>query len=169
MLVAALLLLAVLEHGFGTGSIPLHGTARVVDGDTIRLAGQRVRLTGIDAPEREQSCTDAAGQSWACGEVARNAMQKLLAGGDVDCVAGSRDRYGRPLADCRIGSLDLGRTMVATGMAVADGNYSSEQQAARAAKLGIWGGSFVLPEEWRREHGGGAPPTPFSGLLHWLP
>lgn len=165
---AALLVFATLEHGLGTAPIPLHGQASVVDGDTIRLAGQRVRLLGIDAPEREQSCTGAGGEAWACGEVARTAMAKLLAGGAVDCAASGRDRYGRPLADCRVGAVDLGRAMVADGMAVADGNYLNEEQAARQAKLGIWAGSFILPAEWRREHGEGAPATPFSSLLHWL-
>jgi endonuclease YncB( thermonuclease family) len=164
----ALVAFAALEHGLASAPIPLQGRAYAVDGDTIRLAGQRVRLVGIDAPEREQSCTDASGEAWACGEVARTAMTKLLAAGTVDCAASGRDRYGRRLADCRVGSADLGRTMVADGMAVADGNYLDEQQTARQAKRGIWAGSFVLPAEWRREHGEGLPVTPFSSFLHWL-
>lgn len=168
-IVAALLVFAALEHGLTTAPIPLHGRAYAVDGDTIRLAGQRIRLLGIDAPEREQSCTGATGEVWACGEAARAAMAKLLAGGGVDCAASERDRYGRPLADCRVGGIDLGRSMVASGMAVADGAYLNEEEAARLAKLGIWAGSFTPPAEWRREHGEGMPPAPFGRLLHWLP
>jgi endonuclease YncB( thermonuclease family) len=169
LLVAVLLALAVLEHGLGAVPATLAGEARVVDGDTIRLAGQRVRLLGIDAPELDQTCTDAGGQNWPCGAAARTMMAGMLAKGAVDCASSGRDRYGRPLADCRVGSLDLGQAMVAAGLAIADGNYSKEQQEAQGAKLGIWAGSFMLPAEWRREHGEVAPPTPFGHLLHWLP
>ena len=70
---------------------------------------------------------------------------------------------------CRVGDIDLGRSMVASGMAVADGAYLNEEEAARLAKLGIWAGSFTPPAEWRREHGEGMPPAPFGRLLHWLP
>ena len=168
LIAAALLGLAVLEHGVGTTGRPLSGAATAVDGDTIRLAGARVRLLGIDAPELAQTCTGPDGQDWRCGAAARTKMAGLLAGGKVECRTSGRDVYGRPLADCRIGEVDLGRAMVVAGLAVADGGFSPEEAAARQAKLGIWGGSFIRPAEWRREHGEMAPPNPLGHLLRWL-
>lgn len=168
LIAAALLGVAVLEHGVGTTGRSLSGIARAVDGDTIRLAGTRVRLLGIDAPELAQTCTASDGQDWRCGAVARARMADLLAAGQVECRTGGRDVYGRPLANCRVGDTDLGRAMVVAGLAIADGNYSREEATARQARLGIWSGSFIRPAEWRREHGETAPPNPFGHLLRWL-
>jgi endonuclease YncB( thermonuclease family) len=50
------------------------GRPRVVDGDSLELAGHRVRLFGIDAPESRQDCRDARGRFYACGREARDAL-----------------------------------------------------------------------------------------------
>jgi endonuclease YncB( thermonuclease family) len=95
-------------------------------------------------------------------------MASLVAGGEVACRADGRDVYGRPLADCRVGDLDLGRAMVIAGLAVADGNFAGEEAAARLARRGIWNGSFTRPAIWRREHGETPPPNPFGHVLRWF-
>jgi endonuclease YncB( thermonuclease family) len=168
LIAAALLGLAVAERGLGSAGRPLSGVARVVDGDTIRLAGTRVRLVGIDAPELAQTCTRPDGHEWRCGAAARTEMARLVAGGTVACRASGRDVYGRPLADCHVGDVDLGRAMVVAGLAVADGNFAREEAAARQARAGIWNGSFTRPAIWRREHGETPPPSPFGHLLRWF-
>ena len=43
------------------------GPVRVIDGDTLDLAGTRVRLWGIDAPETRQTCEGRDGQTYECG------------------------------------------------------------------------------------------------------
>ena len=56
------------------------GPARVIDGDTIVIAGERIRLHGIDAPERDQLCHDGDGTPYKCGIKATAALRQLIAG-----------------------------------------------------------------------------------------
>jgi endonuclease YncB( thermonuclease family) len=136
------------------------GAARVVDGDSLEMAGRRVRLYGIDAPEAVQTCKDGAGAEWRCGEAAREALSGLLDGHVARCESRGTDRYGRTLATCAVaGTPDLGAWMVAAGWAVAyDGRqrvYLAEESLARAAKRGLWGGAFERPADWRAARRGG--------------
>lgn len=125
--------------------------ARASDGDSLQLAGDRVRLLGIDAPELAQLCVDARGRNWPCGREARDAMSALLRRGDLTCQPDGRDRYNRMLAHCRIGKDDIAAIMVRDGWAVATEDYFAEEQAARRARRGIWQGGFELPRDWRRD------------------
>lgn len=128
----------------------LDGHPRIVDGDTLEIAGQHIRFHGIDAPERNQTC----GDGWACGREATAYLASLIGDRPVSCEATDWDRYGRMVAICRAGELDLNAAMVAAGWAVAYRRYSldyvSEEEAARAAGSGIWAGEFVAPADWRR-------------------
>jgi len=136
---------------------PLYGPARVIDGDTLAIAGKRVRLWGIDAPERNQSCADAAGAVYACGYRAAEALFALTYGRRVRCAPRDTDRYGRTVAVCWAGIAELNRAMVRGGFAVdyreySKGAYDADEAAARAAKRGIWDGTFTAPAQWRREN-----------------
>ena len=90
------------------------GKPDIIDGDTIRIADQHIRLHGIDAPEAQQTCRDQHGQ-WDCGLEATNALKFLIAGNCVTCIEKDRDRYGRIVAACYVGGVggaDAGETMV---------------------------------------------------------
>ena len=118
---------------------------RVVDGDTLVVGEERVRLHGIDAPELDQPQ----------GPAARRALIELAAGQPVDCERLDTDRYGRAVAWCRTpDGTDLGGWLVARGLALAYRRYSDEyvdeETAARRARRGVWAGDFVPPWEWRR-------------------
>jgi endonuclease YncB( thermonuclease family) len=130
------------------------GEARAIDGDTIEVDGTRIRLQGIDAPETRQSCTTADGVSWACGRYATAMLAAAVASTDVTCTARGRDRYQRMVAVCWVGVVEVGRSMVAKGLALADRRfgrtYVPVEEAARAAALGIWAGDFEAPWDWRR-------------------
>jgi endonuclease YncB( thermonuclease family) len=124
----------------------------VIDGDTIDIAGARIRLEGIDAPESDQSCADARGQSWPCGAKATQELRSYLGGRELSCAPEGYDRYRRVLAVCSLAGADVNAWMVRQGWAVAygyAGTYQSEQDAARAGKRGIWAGTFTAPQDWR--------------------
>lgn len=132
----------------------LSGNARVIDGDTLVVAGDRVRLDAIDAPESRQSCS-RSGRPWSCGKAATQAMRKLVGRNPVRCEVNRRDRYGRAIAVCFAGGRDLQEELVRQGLALAYRRYSRRyvpaEDAARAARVGIWAGSFVEPWRWRRQ------------------
>jgi endonuclease YncB( thermonuclease family) len=152
------LLLAVYGYRQWTAEplAPVNGRAHVADGDSIEIAGVRVRLEGIDAPELHQSCTDRGGQSWPCGRIATDELRAHLAGRELVCRPSGQDRYRRLLAVCTLpdGS-DVNAWLVRQGWALADGRervYQAEQEQARSARRGIWRGTFMPPSEWRRQH-----------------
>jgi endonuclease YncB( thermonuclease family) len=124
------------------------GPADAIDGDTLWMAGERLRLVGIDAPELRQLC-EVGGRAVACGRISRDALRRLIST-PVTCVASGRDRYERPLVSCRTGEGDIAARMVATGQAVAQGCCAAEEAAARGRRLGIWAGRFERPADWRR-------------------
>jgi endonuclease YncB( thermonuclease family) len=125
---------------------------RVIDGDTIAIGGEKIRLFGIDAPEEKQICS-YEGRPARCGQDATNHLHSLIGAGQVSCEGEERDRYGRLLAICSIDGVDLGQQMVSSGWAVAFREYSDhyvpDENAARIAKRGLWQGQFELPSEWR--------------------
>ncbi len=136
---------------------PIH----VIDGDslTVRQEGGRVtiRLTGIDAPEYRQDCARRDASRWPCGRDARTALENLAGRAPQHCEVAAKDRYDRTLATCRSqpfpDGIDLGAEMVRLGWAVATSHaYIAEEAEAKAARRGIWQGSFVRPAEWRAAH-----------------
>jgi endonuclease YncB( thermonuclease family) len=136
-----------------TATADVSGRASVVDGDTIEVAGERVRLHGIDAPESRQLCS-VGGSDWRCGESAALALAGRADGRTVVCKGDERDRYGRIIAVCFAGSTDLNAMMVREGLALAYRQYSKdyvgEEEAARVASKGVWRSSFIEPWKWRR-------------------
>ncbi len=124
---------------------------RVIDGDTIVLKGERIRLAHIDAPEVDQTCTGKDGQEWRCGEVAKVALSHMTEGRKVICLPLDKDRYGRTVAVCAAAGIgDLGSAMVRTGYALAAGGYQRLQEEAAARGDGIWEGSFQAPALYRK-------------------
>lgn len=127
------------------------GRARVVDGDSIFVGATEIRLYGIDAPELYQTCT-RNGRPWNCGADAAQALRNAIAGREVSCRPRERDRYGRTVATCRVGGLDLAAAMIKGGYAVAYGAYEADEREARDARRGIWSSSFDMPSAWRARH-----------------
>lgn len=130
------------------------GRASVIDGDTIEVHGQRIRLWGIDAPEGRQRCF-TNGKPWRCGTDAANAVAGFIGARTVTCTQRDRDRYGRVVAVCDVGGQDVGAWLVHNGWALdyarySGGAYSREEDEAERERRGIWQGEFEPPWEWRR-------------------
>ncbi len=129
------------------------GPARVIDGDTLEIQGERIRLHGIDAPESRQLCR-LDGKPWQCGEAAASALTGKIARQPVTCEDLGRDRYKRIIGRCTVAGEDIESWMVANGWALAYRRYSldyvDQEADARAARRGIWASEFVPPWEWRR-------------------
>lgn len=130
------------------------GPARVIDGNTLEIVGQRVHLHGIDAPEADQQCQNKRGKPYDCGINAARALRLLIADEEVHCKGWHRDRHGNFMAVCTIGRTDLNKQMVLQGWALADRRQSDDyfraEKAARRIPEVLWKGRFVRPWEWRK-------------------
>ena len=130
----------------------LIGRVSVIDGDTLELHGARIRLQAIDAPEARQNC-HRGDELWPCGRRAAYALADLIGTRTVTCRWRETDRYRRPVALCEAGGADVGAWMVEQGWALAFRRYGETyvplEDEARAARRGLWAGSFVPPWEHR--------------------
>ena len=125
---------------------------RIIDGDTIVVDGEHMRLFGIDAPETRQICT-LGGQPQRCGLMATEALREFIGNSTVSCERRSTDRHGRTVAVCSVAGRDIGRQMVYSGWAIASIRYSNMyinvESEARGSRRGLWDGQFEKPEQWR--------------------
>jgi endonuclease YncB( thermonuclease family) len=135
------------------GAETLTGRARVVDGDTLELNGERLRLMGIDAPEKRQTCERDDGRTWKCGKWVSKELADLLAASTIKCSGDQRDDYDRLLVKCYLEKTDLSALLVSRGMALAYREYSidyvNDEKGASFQGIGIWSGSFQRPKSFR--------------------
>ena len=141
----------------------ISGKAKVVDGDTIKINKKKVRLFGIDAPEKDQICKKVYfnflifnfQKDYKCGEESTLALSKKLQNKEVKCILeDNKDIYKRNIGTCYIKNQDINKWLVKNGYALAYKKYSKkyvlDEQYAKENELGIWKGAFTEPEKWRR-------------------
>jgi endonuclease YncB( thermonuclease family) len=137
----------------GALAVEFVGKVRIVDGDTLDVGQTRVRLHGIDAPERGQPCTTLGGQNWSCGEWVTRQVRDRFNGAQAQCTKVDTDRYGRVVARCSVQGQDIGQTLVRDGIAFAYRKYAwdyvADEIAAQAADRGIHDFQMQSPARYR--------------------
>ncbi len=132
----------------------IYSAAEVISGDTLRLNGRYLRLYGIDAPERTQSCADATGRSYSCGYQASEWLSGWLQDNTLECRVIQQDGNGNMIGTCALGAYDIGAAIVNAGWAVAYPKhtdiYMPYQIQASQNKRGLWQGDFYMPWDWRK-------------------
>ncbi len=123
----------------------------IVDGGTLKYAKQLVRLFGINAPEKEQTCDDG---KWLPGPLAKKALEGLIDGRPVTCYQVEFDkRNNQPVTRCYAGNDDLQEKMVAAGWAWAfvhdSDRYVETERDAAARKVGVHAHRCMPPWVWR--------------------
>ena len=134
----------------------IYGLPIITDGDTIKISNNKIRLHGIDAPEKKQKCTKNK-KIYNCGVFATQALTKKIGKKLVKCLTQKKkDRYNRFIGICFVEHEDLNKWMVRNGYAVAYKRYSKDyildEEFAKTNKLGLWSGTFLNPEKWRKLH-----------------
>lgn len=135
----------------------ISGKPVVIDARTMDVAGVRVRLFGIDAPDPGQPC-HWPNKDIDCGHISMTALLDLVAASEVVChpVRGAEPDQGIRLARCSADGSDVGANMVYTGWALPvpgdPGGYGLKAETARTRHHGMWKGTFEKPWIWRRLH-----------------
>lgn len=140
---------------FADDSRTLTGRARVISGDRLVLAGETLKLDGIEAPEVGQTCARPGARRWRCGVAAEQALEHLVRRARVTCETGSKTLGGHTLARCTVGGKDVAEALVLSGHVFAMEGffapYAAQEADARARKAGIWRGSPERPSAFRQE------------------
>ena len=128
---------------------------KITDGDTIKINGEKIRFSGIDTPELNQTCVKE-GVKNSCGLTAKQILIDKIIDNKVKCIKEGKDRYKRILAECFVNNESLSRYLVRSGYAFAYRKYSKkfiiDEDYARANKVGMWSMEFEYPWDFRRSN-----------------
>ena len=131
------------------------GKAIIIDGDTIHIGKNKIRLHGIDAPEYRQTCTIDK-EMWNCGVESKIALENFISKKRVNCEIIDVDQYRRFIGICFLENQNINQYMVRNGWAIAYRYYSlkfvKDEEFAKKNKLGIWQGSFIEPYLFRKNN-----------------
>jgi endonuclease YncB( thermonuclease family) len=143
-------------------NISLANNFKVIDGDTIKLNGEKIRFSGIDAPEsnykgKEQICFINE-TIVRCGKLSKVFLIKTIGKNKVTCkIENKPDKYKRKLGECFINNLSLSRILVRNGYAFdwpyySKKKYAIDQDYAKDNKLGLWNMKFEFPWDFRKKN-----------------
>ena len=123
------------------------GKAKIIDGDTIVIKGEKIRFAGIDTPERNK-----IGHNFS-----KIKLKQKIGNNIIICIREPKlDPWGRTVAECFIGHESISSYMVKNGYACDYVKYSkkkyvTEQNYAKSNKLGIWNMNFE--RSWEKKCG----------------
>ena len=142
----------------------ISGIAKVTDGDTIQIDKKKIRLLGIDAPEKKQQCSKtwlsvsliSFSKDYPCGQISTDKLKKKINNKLIICKWSNKDRYKRYIAECFKDKTNINAWLVRNGYAVAYRKYSkkfvSQEIFAKKEKLGLWSGTFMMPWDYRKNN-----------------
>lgn len=125
------------EEGAGT----VVGPPTVLDAQTVKVRGHKIRLWGIEAPSADHACGEATGERWPCGREAASALKAWIHGRSLNCSPRGRFQ-GETVMLCRISGMDVSEWMVREGWAVdcpeqSDGQYGDSERSAAKGRRGL--------------------------------
>ncbi|MEP1520814.1 thermonuclease family protein [Ascidiaceihabitans sp.] len=130
------------------------GRVVVIDGDTFDVGDTRVRLHGVDAPEKDQHCVTEQGTSWQCGAWVNDQVRQRIQGQIATCTQITVDRYNRVVASCDVAGEDIGRALVSDGLAFAYAKYSTayvlDEKGAAINDRGLHASRVQSPSQFRK-------------------
>ena len=139
----------------------IYGRAIVIDGDTIKINDQKIRFSGIDAPEsyfrgKRQTCFQND-VKFFCGQISKDKLKQKIGNNFVNCkIEKKKDKYKRSLGECFVKKESLSIFMVRNGYAFdwpyySKGKFLKDQEYAKINKLGLWDMSFEYPWIWKKK------------------
>ena len=127
---------------------------RIIDGDTIHINKDKIRFSGIDAPELNQTCI-SNNQEIKCGIISKELLTKKIANKKPFCIREGVDQYRRILAECFIEQESLSSFLVRNGYAFAYRRYSEkyikDEDYAKENLNGMWSMIFEFPWDFRKK------------------
>lgn len=128
--------------------------AKVLNGGTLEIDGRKIELSGVDAPQINQHCTDKGGKNYNCGLLSSNRLSEWIVNKRVVCHAGGSVNYSPSRQICTADGKDISKYAIRSGWVVAssapDGRpYLKDERLAQNHRIGLWAGKFVRPIDWR--------------------
>ena len=126
---------------------------QIIDGDTIKIDGEKIRFSGIDTPELKQECIKKNIKN-SCGLKAKQILIHKIGNNKVTCLREGKDQYYRTLAECFVNNESLSSFLVRSGYAFAYRRYSKkfieDEEYAKSKKIGMWSMEFDYPWNYRK-------------------
>ena len=137
----------------------IKGKAKITDGDTVKVNGKKIRLSGIDAPEsyyrgKKQTCYLNSEKIY-CGDIAKKKLIEKIKNNSISCkIEKEKDAFNRFLGECFLENESLSKFMVRSGYAFdfkkySKNKYAKDEKYAKDNKLGFWKTKFEYPWVWR--------------------
>lgn len=141
----SILLCVMTLPAFAESRTAIIGAIQVIDGETLEIQNQRIKLWGVDAPDLNQTCKDGQDAGYDCGKEAASALSQWLTElQPVRCEPRGNDNSGNTIAICYTSTGDdIAGWMVRNGYAIdwpkySNGFYGVSEKQAQSNKSGIW-------------------------------
>ena len=156
-----IIILFFIPYSYSNEKNVIKGKAVVLDGDTIKIKGEKIRFSGIDAPEsyfrgKKQTCIEENKKVF-CGQISKEKLIEKIGNNSLNCkIEKNKDKYKRLVGECFIKEESLSIFMVRNGYAFdwpfySKGKFAVDQEYAKKNKLGIWNMKFEYPWIWKKK------------------